>query len=559
MIGDAYFQLRAQIGTSLFSLAKLARDLAASESALATLQELQAGLREPFLFVTLGESGAGKSSLLNALFERDFAGGPAFTGRGAVFRHSAETRDVPLVEDLVEAERPHIFLRDFTVVDAAGFDSPTATPEILRRFLPTADVVLFVFPARSESHAAWEFLVHGDRALLARFIFLLQQSDRLENGEVAATEDRLRGRLREVTGEDRPIFAVSAQTRAGLEKLERHLDAEVIGSHARFQKLREICSSADELLFQLGGKTRATSATAERKLALAATQGGAIAAARDEALRSLDRDLWTLAQIFEAAQRRGEELLRRRIHQPALWTNALEWRDGFQRELEVRVREGVTRTVQLAAEHCDATLRAVWNQQRAGLEDCGVETLGAFPDDCAAHVASLHRSIAECDPPGTITRAVIDRFVSLRAWARVPAILLALSAVGVVIAASTGHFLAVALLLALLAFAGTAFAPTLLGSHLGNLLRRTMRARREAIMVRVEAEMRAEIERVTGELKSSLGTIGEDGFRERAEAQPMLDRILQLAELFDTSIDEIEAREWHANDLVEPTPATQES
>lgn len=550
MIGDAYFQLRAQIGTSLFSLAKLARDLEAPEAALASLQELQAGLREPFLFVTVGESGAGKSTLLNALFGRDFAGDPAFTGRAVVFRHSAETRDVPVTEELVEAERPHIFLRDFTIVEAAGFASPAATPEVMQRFLPTADVVLFVFPAVGEAPAAWEFLRSADRELWRRFVFLVQQADAVEGELLLDSVLGLHDRLRDTLGEQRPIFAISAYTRAGLEKLERFLDAEVIGSSARFQKLREICIAADDLLFELGGQTRTAAELAERKLKFADQQALALAESRNEALRSLDRDLWSLTQIFEAAQRRGSEMLRRRINQSDLWTAATDWREAFDRELEGRVRDGVVRNVQLAAEHCDARLRAAWTAQVEGLEQCGALPLGAFPDDCTAHVASLSRTIAECDPPGATTAAVIERFATARVMLRLPAFVFAASAVLLVVAWFTGVFIGAAIVFVIVAFSATALAPKLLRENLITVLRRAMAARREAILSRAETEMRTEIDRVTELLKAGLAAVAESGQQERANAQPLLDRTLQLAELFDRSIDEIETYEAHSESPV---------
>lgn len=541
MIGDAYFQLRAQIGTSLFSLAKLARDLEAPEAALASLQELQAGLREPFLFVTVGETGAGKSTFLNALFGRDFAGDAAFTGRAAVFRHSSETRDVPVTAELVEAERPHIFLRDFTIVEAAGFGSPAATPEVMQRFLPTADVVLFVFPAGRDAPAAWEFLHTADRELVRRFVFLVQQADAVEGDALLTAVLGLHDRLRDTLGEERPVFAISAHTRAGLEKLERFLDAEIIGSPIRFQKLREICTAADELLFELGGKTRTAAENAERKLKFAADQELALSESRNEALRGLDRDLWSLTQIFEAAQRRGSEMLRRRINQAELWSKTIDWREGFDRELEGRVRDGVVRNTQLAAEHCDATLRAAWSTQIAELQKGEAVEVGAFPDDCAEHVASLSQSIAECDPPGVTTRAVIDRFVSLRPLLRLPAMVFAASAVLAVVAWFTGVFVGAAIVSVVVAFIATAMAPTILRENVIAIQRRAMAARREAILSRVEAEMRAEIERVIGRLKGKLDAVTESGNQDRTAAQPLLDRILQLAELFDRSIDEIEA------------------
>ncbi len=552
MIGDAYFQLRAQIGTSLFSLAKLARDLEAQEADLAALQDLQTGLREPFLFVTVGEPGAGKSSLLNTLFGRDFAGDPAFTGRSVVFRHSAETRDVPVTEELVEAERAHIFLRDFTIVEAAGFGSPAATPQVMQRFLPAADVVLFVFPAQGNAPASWDFLRAADHDSLRRFVFLVQQADAVEGEQLMSTVLSLHDRLRETLGEPRPIFAVSAHTRAGLEKLERHLDAEIIGSPARFQKLREICTAADDLLFQLGGKTRMTVENAERKLKLAEDQQLVLATARNEALSGLDRDLWSLTQIFEAAQRRGGEILRRRINQSSLWTANTEWRDSFERELEGRVRDGVVRNVQLAAEHCDATLRAAWNAQLAELQECGTSALGPFPDDSAGHVAALERSIAACDPPGVTTNAVIHHFVAARALLRLPAFIFAVAAILAVVAWSTSVLIGVALVFLGAAFAATALAPKILRENLVATLHRATSARRESILARVEMEMRTEIDRVIELLKAALAALAETGAQERADSQPLQQRIVQLAELFDRSIDEIEASQTPPAPAAEP-------
>src|SRR3954464_3586507 len=95
MIGDAYFQLRAQVGTALFSLLRLATEAGSSDGALSALRSAQSGLRESFLFLTLGPAGSGKSTLLNSLFEREFCGAsePATAGRTAVFQHADEARD----------------------------------------------------------------------------------------------------------------------------------------------------------------------------------------------------------------------------------------------------------------------------------------------------------------------------------------------------------------------------------------------------------------------------------------------------------------------------------
>src|SRR4051812_1601618 len=118
MIGDAYFQLRAQVGTALFSLLRLATEAGAGDGALSALRSAQSGMRESFLFLTLGPAGSGKSTLLNSLFEREFCGKaePAAAEKTAVYQHGEEARDELRSAGLVVCHRPHIFLRDFTLV-----------------------------------------------------------------------------------------------------------------------------------------------------------------------------------------------------------------------------------------------------------------------------------------------------------------------------------------------------------------------------------------------------------------------------------------------------------
>src|SRR5438067_4236832 len=122
MIGEDYFELRARLGTSLFSLSTLAHDLRASPETLQTLQGLGNSLREPFLFVVVGEVKAGKSSVLNALFGREFCRVDVLpaTDKIYVFKYGNEERDVHVNEKLTECYRPNIFLRDFNIVDTPG-------------------------------------------------------------------------------------------------------------------------------------------------------------------------------------------------------------------------------------------------------------------------------------------------------------------------------------------------------------------------------------------------------------------------------------------------------
>src|SRR5438874_12957128 len=73
MIADHYLQVRTDLETALIRLLRLGADLHRSPGSLETLHALPIDIRQPLLFVVVGEVKAGKSSLLNPLFGRGLA------------------------------------------------------------------------------------------------------------------------------------------------------------------------------------------------------------------------------------------------------------------------------------------------------------------------------------------------------------------------------------------------------------------------------------------------------------------------------------------------------
>src|SRR5205823_4383538 len=96
MIADHYLQLRTDLETALIRLLRLGADLHRSPGSLETLHALLIDIRQPLLFVVVGEVKAGKSSLLNALFGREFpkTGGLPATDRGCIFRSGGVEKTV---------------------------------------------------------------------------------------------------------------------------------------------------------------------------------------------------------------------------------------------------------------------------------------------------------------------------------------------------------------------------------------------------------------------------------------------------------------------------------
>lgn len=195
MIGEEYLQTRAELGTALYALCSLAHDLQAAPETLETLQGLNASLREPFLFVVMGEVKAGKSTVLNALFGREFCRADVLpaTDRIYLFKYANEPKDVPINDHLTECYRPNVFLRDFNIVDTPGTNTIVAEHQrIAEEFVPMANLVLFVFSVTNPWGAsAWNFLDLIHNRWKKNVILILQQSDLRNPEEVESVRSHL--------------------------------------------------------------------------------------------------------------------------------------------------------------------------------------------------------------------------------------------------------------------------------------------------------------------------------------------------------------------------------
>jgi GTP-binding protein EngB required for normal cell division len=106
MIGDSYFQLRAQLDAKLQSMGAVLRDLGADAESLAITDNLSASLKEPFVFVVVGEVNVGKSTFLNALFGQDFSrtGIMPTTDKILFFKHGPQHLVSPITPTLDEVQ-----------------------------------------------------------------------------------------------------------------------------------------------------------------------------------------------------------------------------------------------------------------------------------------------------------------------------------------------------------------------------------------------------------------------------------------------------------------------
>ncbi len=533
MIGDAYFQLRAQIGTALFSVLRLATETNASESVLAALRTAQDSLRESFLFLALGPSGGGKSTFFNTLFERDFCevGAPDSARRIAIFQYGEEARETPLSTEVIVFQRPHNFLRDFTVVDTPGCETLTgATDADLAPQLARADVIFFVVAAGAVPEDAWEFLARLGREVLKRTVFVVWQSDRVPPAEAAQAVKRLRQAMLKNLSQACPIFAASAQDAPGREKLLRWLESEVIFSTARRTRLTDLDRLAEEALREVATRPRASEESwhwAEERLHRLRDK---LAESEEQTERQIAGALWALAENFDGLRQRGEALLREELPLIDLVCARGAWRPDLAREMETQAEQSLAGQMARTLDGIEADLRAADAAHRRDcLETFGEELPGdspPFPRVEIAEAVARSRTPLELDRMLAETTARAVRSLRLPVFAAIGAVAMALGALPVLgFVAGTfslaGAVILFALLLALLLRDQVVAA---FGAH--------FTARHAALLTAIETPLREASRQFYATLARPLAGRLSVHAAERHRHEPLLARIGQLEETF---------------------------
>jgi len=215
MFGDRYFATRDRLTDLMRGIAGLAADTGTDLSAMLPLAELETGLGSPFLFVVCGDVNAGKSTLLNGLFGHDLCPVSRLpeTGRVICYRHGDPPRDEPAAPLLENRWRPLDFLWDFTLVDTPGTNSSIqGHQETSARFLPDADLVLFVFPISNPwSAATWDAISRLPARAMDRLVLIIQQADQRDANDIRVILGHVADVSMKRLGRVPPVFAVSGK------------------------------------------------------------------------------------------------------------------------------------------------------------------------------------------------------------------------------------------------------------------------------------------------------------------------------------------------------------
>ncbi|MGJ8633077.1 MAG: dynamin family protein [Luteolibacter sp.] len=187
-LGERYFATRERIARVIEGVDNLATDTHTDLGETIPTGDFEKDLGSPFLFVICGEVNAGKSSLINGLFGRNLCKVNILpeTDRVIWYRYGAPPRNVESTDSLEERFLPVDFLKDFNLIDTPGTNSIVrGHQDITRRFIPVADLILFVFPVTNPWGAAtWNLISDLPKESHTRMAFIIQQADQRDSADI---------------------------------------------------------------------------------------------------------------------------------------------------------------------------------------------------------------------------------------------------------------------------------------------------------------------------------------------------------------------------------------
>ena len=467
MVGEKYLELRSQLGTSLGSLTALAQQVGAPEETLQNLQNLANQLHQPFLFVVVGEVKAGKSSLLNALFGRDFCKVDVLpaTDRIYVFTYGESERDAQLSEHVTERFRPIDFLKDFNIVDTPGTNTIVANhQEITEKFIPVADLIVFVFSVTNPwAASAWDFLRLLGREWKKRIVFVVQQADLRTSEEVEVVIRHLEQTILQILGDSCPVFAVSAKKaflaktdptqkslwpESGLGALEEWINQTVSQSEERGGKLRSVAQTAQVITGGLRARVQGSLDILKSDQEKLAAIRGTFDSRKQQTQRQVGGFIREIEQAYDTCRTRGEKLLEERLtfgQTIKMIFSGGRWEKDFQDHVETDVRKEVQTRIEHALNLLETDLRSIWEdlQERVNLQfaaDARKQVRAAIPAFLSQRQAVLQRlqlTLVEQMSDARIKEQLQELFGETARWLRVPTGVAAAGGLAMIIAALT--------------------------------------------------------------------------------------------------------------------------
>ncbi len=564
MVADLYLEFRSRTEATLSALLKLAADMQREPSMLDTLQNMLKDVREPLLFVVVGEVKAGKSSLLNALFGQEFCKvdvRPA-TDRVYIFKHGAREQTVDVSSQVTERYEPIAFLRDFNIVDTPGTNTMVAEHQaITENFIPRADLVLFVFSVVNPWGAsAWELLRFVNQKWLKNIIFVLQQKDLREPQEVEVIKQHLRETANQQLGFSPPIFAVSARRaflartsgvdkerllqESDFEALEHHINLMVDQSRHGLPKLITSCQTAAVILSDTSSRVRNILETIVRDEEQLRRLEAILETRKEQTLRQVSGFLRGIEQACRRCETEGRALLERNLSFWRTWRLVFgrsEWQEKFQADLEAKMKDLIQPQVENALQLLETDLRSLWPQLQDTMEsqfkgDARVQLNQTMPDFARQRrelLQSIELTLVERIAGRGMEAQLEKMFRETATWMRVPAGVAAAGGIVTVIAAMSSAAVAdVTGIVAASAFVAGTLVAFGRRRKILNEYHRQMELKREELVAAIEQQLQHAIDLFYAEISAVFQPLRAFCVSERKRYDPLLNRVREIEKSF---------------------------
>lgn len=564
MIADSYLQLRTELETALTALLKLSSELRREAANVDLLQGLLTDIREPLLFVVVGEVKAGKSSLLNALFGQEFAKVDVLpaTDRVYIFRYGEEESSVEVSPQLTERYQPIAFLRDFNVVDTPGTN--TMVPQhqtITESFIPRADLVLFVFSVTNPwTQSAWTLLDLVQKKWLKNLVFVLQQADLRDAAEIEAIQRHLADTALQKLGFSPPIFAVSARKaltarssgpdqeklweESQFGPLEEQINRMVTETGTHVLKLQSTAKTASLLLSEIAEQLRGSFDLLLRDEQHLTRVMAFLQARKEQTLRQVAGFLRGVDQACRDCAEQGTALIEEKLSFWKTWRliwSREQWQHDFQNEVETKLRQTVQPQVENAVQLLEADLRGIWPQLQDMIEaqfasEGKNRVSRAIPDFARQRrelLQSIQLTLVERIAGKGVEEELGRMFRESAAWLRLPAGVAAAGGIATVLAAMISA--SVADVTGVVALSAAALGTFFAFGQRRKILRayeKEMERKRGELTRAIEGQMEHAIDLFYKEISNAFQPLAAFCSTERERYEPLLNRVEDLKQSF---------------------------
>ncbi len=222
-----------------------------------TVGDLKQRIKEPYMFVIVGEVKAGKSSFINALLKSKeeickVAAHP-MTDTIQQITYGEEQRVEEVNPYLKKIFQPFDILKEIAIVDTPGTNTIVDHhQEITERFIPASDLIVFVFESKNPyRQSAWDFFDYIQDEWRKKIIFILQQKDLMEPEDLVTNIDGVRDYAKQKGILKPNVYAVSAKMEqagdlgnSGFLPLRAFIEEKITSGQADKLKLKNNISTA---------------------------------------------------------------------------------------------------------------------------------------------------------------------------------------------------------------------------------------------------------------------------------------------------------------------------